>query len=193
MIAFTIRAIRRGGWRDPALFALVVVAVGGINATALVSWESRPLLWFPFAVWVTKEAPLRRAAGAFGAHRGPHRPHVAVVDRRPVAPGQLRHRHPRSTRRPRRSSASAAVAPRSCAASATGSSTAATGSGPWIEPSVNVHATAVAVIAVTYLLPILALLGGAISRWTHRAYFVDARCSPACSSPSAPIRGTTRR
>jgi len=33
LIAFTMRAIRRGGWRDPALFALVILTVGGVNAT----------------------------------------------------------------------------------------------------------------------------------------------------------------
>src|SRR3954466_6066270 len=65
MIAFTIRAIRRGGWRDPALFALVVVTVGGVNATALVFAGVAPLLWFPFAVWVAREATLKRAAAAF--------------------------------------------------------------------------------------------------------------------------------
>ena len=65
LIAFTIRAIRRGGWRDPALFALVVLTVGGVNATALVFAGVAPLLWFPFAVWGTKEATFRRAAGAF--------------------------------------------------------------------------------------------------------------------------------
>ena len=36
MIALAVRALRRGGWRDPALFALVVVTVGGVNATALL-------------------------------------------------------------------------------------------------------------------------------------------------------------
>ena len=69
MLAFTIRAIRRGGWRDPALFALVILAVGGVNATALVFAGVAPLLWFPFAVWVTKEAPLneRRARSSASA------------------------------------------------------------------------------------------------------------------------------
>src|SRR5690606_32152804 len=36
LIALTVRALRNGGWRDPAWFALVVLTVGGINATALI-------------------------------------------------------------------------------------------------------------------------------------------------------------
>ena len=42
--------------------------------------------------------------------------------------------------------------------------------GPWIEPSVD-YTQRLWLIAVTYLLPTLALLGAAASRWKHRAYF----------------------
>ena len=38
-------ALRRGGWRHPALFALVVLTVGGVNATALVFAGLGPSLW----------------------------------------------------------------------------------------------------------------------------------------------------
>ena len=36
MVALTIRSVRRGGWRDPALFALVTLVIGGTNATSLL-------------------------------------------------------------------------------------------------------------------------------------------------------------
>ena len=36
MIALTRKALRDGGWRYPALFALVVQVIGGVNATALI-------------------------------------------------------------------------------------------------------------------------------------------------------------
>ncbi|MGH2685282.1 MAG: alpha-(1-_3)-arabinofuranosyltransferase domain-containing protein, partial [Actinomycetota bacterium] len=65
MVGIVIRAVRRGGWRWPALFALVVAVVGGVNATALIYVGVGPVLWFPFAVWVTREATLRQAASAF--------------------------------------------------------------------------------------------------------------------------------
>ena len=32
LVGLTIRAVRHGGWRDPALFALVVLTIGSVNA-----------------------------------------------------------------------------------------------------------------------------------------------------------------
>jgi hypothetical protein len=52
LIGITIRAVRRGGWRDPALFALVAMLVGGVNATSLILAGIGPVLWLPFAVWL---------------------------------------------------------------------------------------------------------------------------------------------
>lgn len=49
MVALVARAVRRGGWRDPALFALVVFTVGGTNATALLLVGLAPVLWLVFA------------------------------------------------------------------------------------------------------------------------------------------------
>src|SRR5207253_1918793 len=65
MIGLTVRALRRGGWRDPAFFALVALAVGGVNATALLYAGLAPVLWVAFAVW-TREVALRRAMSAAG-------------------------------------------------------------------------------------------------------------------------------
>lgn len=56
MVAFTDGAVRRGGWRYPALFALVVLAVSGVNATSLVFVVVAPVLWLAYLVLVTKEA-----------------------------------------------------------------------------------------------------------------------------------------
>ena len=60
MLAFVIRALRRGGWRYPALFALTVQLIGGVNATSLVFAGLAPLLWLPYAVWGSREVSLRR-------------------------------------------------------------------------------------------------------------------------------------
>ena len=65
MVAFTIRAIRGKGWRDAALFAIVVQLIGGINATSLVFVLVGTTLWLPFCVWVNREATWRRALGAY--------------------------------------------------------------------------------------------------------------------------------
>ncbi len=45
MIGLTARALRTGGWRHPALFALVVALVGSTNAVALILAGVGPVLW----------------------------------------------------------------------------------------------------------------------------------------------------
>jgi len=169
MLALTIRAIRRGGWRDPALFALVVLAVGGVNATALVFAGLAPVLWFPFAVWVTKEASLRRAAAAFGR--------IGVLtlvtslwwmSGLAVQSGYgieiLKYTETAAV------VASAAIAPEVLRGLGYWFFYGGDRLGPWIEPSVD-YTQRLWLIAVTYLLPALALVGAASSRWKHRAYF----------------------
>jgi arabinofuranan 3-O-arabinosyltransferase len=49
MMVFTIRAARRNDWRNPALFALVVALVGGVNATSILMVGFAPLLYLLFA------------------------------------------------------------------------------------------------------------------------------------------------
>jgi len=63
MLAFTILAVRRGGWRMPALFAIVLAIVSGINATAIIYVGIAPILWLLYAVVVLREATWRRAIG----------------------------------------------------------------------------------------------------------------------------------
>jgi hypothetical protein len=63
MLAFVILALRRGGWRYPALFALVVALVSGINATSILYVGIGPALWLPFAVVVLRESTWRKAWG----------------------------------------------------------------------------------------------------------------------------------
>ncbi|HWE55434.1 MAG TPA: alpha-(1-_3)-arabinofuranosyltransferase family protein [Acidimicrobiales bacterium] len=61
MIGLTATAARRGGWRQPARFALVVALVGGVNATSIVLVVAAPAIWLIHAVWVSREVTLRRA------------------------------------------------------------------------------------------------------------------------------------
>ena len=64
LVALTVRALRRGGWRHPALFALVVLTVGAINATSLILVGLGPLLWVIWAVAFEREVSARQAIGA---------------------------------------------------------------------------------------------------------------------------------
>lgn len=62
MVALAQRALRTGGWRHPAAFALVVTTIGSVNATALLLAGLGPLLWVAFATWVHREVSPRQAA-----------------------------------------------------------------------------------------------------------------------------------
>lgn len=51
IVAFTVLATRRPGWRYPAAIALVVFTVGAVNATALAMVIPAPALWLLHAAW----------------------------------------------------------------------------------------------------------------------------------------------
>ena len=51
LAGLTVRAATRRGWRDPALFALVVLTIGAVNATALAFIAPAPVLWLLHAAW----------------------------------------------------------------------------------------------------------------------------------------------
>ncbi len=61
MLGLTIVALRRGGWREPALFALVVALVSGINASSIIYVGVAPVLWLLYAVVVLRESTWRHA------------------------------------------------------------------------------------------------------------------------------------
>jgi hypothetical protein len=61
MTGFVIRGLRQGGWKYPALFALVVALVSGINASSILYVGIGPALYLPFAVFVLRENTWRQA------------------------------------------------------------------------------------------------------------------------------------
>jgi len=63
LVGFAIVAVRRGGWRYPALFALVVALIGGVNATSVLLVGLAPALWLLLA-GITKEASWKRVLAA---------------------------------------------------------------------------------------------------------------------------------
>ncbi len=64
LIAFLARAMRVGGWRYPAAFALVTLTISSTNLTSVVLVGIGPILWVVFAIWVERETPWRQALGA---------------------------------------------------------------------------------------------------------------------------------
>jgi arabinofuranan 3-O-arabinosyltransferase len=61
LVGLTVRSATRGGWRDAAVFALVVATVAAPNATATAMIAPAPLLWLILAAG-SRELPWRRAA-----------------------------------------------------------------------------------------------------------------------------------
>ena len=61
LIGLVDRAVKRGGWRDPAWFALVVLAIGAVNASSLI------LVGFGPAAWLLAGAVRGRRAAADAA------------------------------------------------------------------------------------------------------------------------------
>ena len=66
MLAFTILSLRKGGWRYPALFALCVAFVGGVNATSILFVGLAPALYLLYAVFNTNETSARVALRVVG-------------------------------------------------------------------------------------------------------------------------------
>ncbi len=64
LLAFAALAVRRGGWRDCARFAVVVALVSSINATSLLYVGIGPALWLVYAVVGLREASWRQAGVA---------------------------------------------------------------------------------------------------------------------------------
>ncbi len=62
LCALTARALRDGGWRWPAWFAVVLALVGSINASSLVFVLLGPLIWLVWAL-VTRRSGLGRVVG----------------------------------------------------------------------------------------------------------------------------------
>jgi hypothetical protein len=61
MIGIIRKALRDGGWRYPALFAIVVQIIGGVNATALIFAGVGPVLWIVYSWLVAREVNFMRA------------------------------------------------------------------------------------------------------------------------------------
>lgn len=61
MIGLVRKALADGGWRYPAIFALVVQIVGGVNATALIFAGVGPVLWILHSWLIARDVQWRRA------------------------------------------------------------------------------------------------------------------------------------
>lgn len=170
MVALTVRAARRGGWRYPACFALVAVTAGSVNATALLFVGLAPVLWLVHA------AGIERSIGASQALKAALRIALCSIGVSLWWISGLAIQSAYSLPVTRYTETYEVVAD------------AATGPevfrglgywffygsdkfGQWIEPSVD-YTQGVWLHFLSFGLAVFALLGAALVRWRHRSYFV---------------------
>jgi hypothetical protein len=169
MVAFAVLALRKKGWRYPALFAIVVALVSSINATSIIYVGLAPILWILYATIVEREATWATAAwtalkiGLLSAFVSLWWV-VGLMIEAGYGVDVLKYTE-------------------TVVATSGGSSASEIirglgywyfyGSdrlGPWTR-SVQLYTQAIPVMAVSYGIPILALLATAVLRWRSRAYF----------------------
>ncbi len=170
LIALTAKSLRRGGWRYPALFALVVLTVGGINATALLLVGLGPLLYLVHGVWIEKEATLRQAVGVTVR--------IGVLTLATSlwwiaglwAEGRFGLPVIRYTES-YRTVATVSSAPEVLRGLGYWFFYGGDKLGPWIEPSTTYTLNKV-MLSLSYAIPLAALLAAAVVRWRYRALFL---------------------
>lgn len=169
LLAVTIRALREGGWKYPAVFAIIVQIIGGVNATALVFALIAPLLWVAYAVLVAGEVHWKRAFGTLARigvlTLGASLWWIAGLS----IQGQYGIDILRYTETVKTVSV-AGVAPEILRGLGYWFFYGGDKLGNWIEASVD-YTQHKWLILTSYSVPTLALLGAAFVRWRHRLYF----------------------
>jgi len=170
MIALTIRAARCGGWRHPALFALLVLTVGSVNATALVMAGLAPLLWLAHAALAERSISARRAlavAGRIGVL-------CALTSLWWAAALAVQGRYGLNNlyyTETYETVADASTAPEILRGLGYWFFYGNDKLGQWIEPSIE-YTQGVWLLFLSYGLVVLALLGAFLVRWQHRSFFL---------------------
>ena len=170
MIGLTVLAARRGGWRDPARFALVTVTVGSVNATSLLLVGLAPVLWLAHAALVERSVSVRRALAA-ALRIGVLSLSVSIWW---IAGLVLQGRYSLPVTRYTETYevvADAATAPEILRGLGYWFFYGNDKFGPWIQPSIE-YTQGVWLLFLTFGLVVLALLANAVVRWRHRSYFV---------------------
>ncbi len=170
LIALAARSVRHGGWRYPAWFAFTMLLVGGINATAVIMVGAGPALWVVHAVWVDREVRFTRALAAVGR--------ITLLTLLTSlwwmaglwAEGRYGLPVIRYTES-YRTVAEVSSAPEVLRGLGYWLFYGTDKLGPWIEPSVE-YTTEIPLLALSYVLPIAAIVVAALVRWRYRAYFL---------------------
>ncbi len=170
MIGLTVLAVRHGGWRHPARFALVVLTVGSVNATSLLLVGLAPVLWLFHVTVVERSVPWRRSvAAALRIGLG-----SAVVSVWWVAGLVIQGRYSLPVTRyteTYETVAGASTAPEILRGLGYWFFYGNDKFGAWIRPSVE-YTQGVWLLFLTFGLVVLALISATTVRWRHRSFFL---------------------
>ncbi len=172
VIRKALRAPPRGlaSWRYPAIFALIVQVVGGVNATALLFAGLGPVLWIVYAWLVARDVTFRHAL-AVTVRTGVLTLFASLWWiaglRMQAAYGLDILRYTETIDAVARTSSPNEVLRGLGYWFFYGQDRL----GPWIEASTN-YTQVLRVILAGYVLAALALFGAAFVRWRHRVYFI---------------------
>jgi len=170
MLAFVVLALRKGGWRYPALFALVVALVSGINASSILYVGIAPALWLPYAVLVAKESTWRKAWGVAWKVGGL----TALVSLWWAVGLQIEAAYGVNVLK------YTETVPSTSAASLASEILRGLGywyfygtdrAGPWTQNSVE-YTQSISLILWSFSVPALAFLAAFVARWRYRSYFI---------------------
>lgn len=170
MLAFTIRAARSDRWRDPALFALVVLTVGSVNATSLLLVGLAPVAWLFHARFADRSITTGegvRAALRIGVL-------TVAVSVWWIAGLALQGGYSLPVTRyteTYQTVASASTAPEVFRGLGYWFFYGNDKFGPWIQPSIE-YTQGVWLLFIGFGLVVLSLLGAGLVRWRHRSFFV---------------------
>ncbi|HEX5586221.1 MAG TPA: alpha-(1-_3)-arabinofuranosyltransferase family protein, partial [Acidimicrobiia bacterium] len=169
MVLCVVRAVEDRGWRWPALFALIVTTCGSLNGSAVFFIIAGAVCWIPYAVWGSRTATLRTGLAVLlrlGAL-------TLLTQLWWMVAYSVGGAHGLSL---------LAVTETVNTTSATTSAAevlrglgywffyARDSIGPWL-PELAPPYTTVGLIAISFAVPIIALLYGAVARWGPRVYF----------------------
>lgn len=169
MIGLTVRALRTGSWRHPAVFALVVATVGTSNATSILLAGIGPTLWVVWTLVTGTQRPGRVAAavGRIGVL-------TLATNAWWIAGLSVQATHGVEVLRYTESVETTA------AASSAAEVLRGLGYwffygddalGPWVMPSPP-FLTSAALLGATFAIPVLALAAGSLARWRERSFVV---------------------
>ncbi len=170
LIGLMICALRERTWRAPVLFALIVTVMAGTNASSVIFVLLGPLLLVPFAIWITHETDVRNASRALLR--------IAVT----TGPAQLwwlsglfiqgKYGLPiLQLTETVETVAQTSTSPEALRGLGYWYFYGKDGLAGWTE-SGAMYTTTLVMLAFSFVLPLLGLLGAILTRWKYRAYFV---------------------